>query len=71
MAKQRKIKPRNPVARSPLLRKGGVHEKSRSSERSDTKRELEDKAADWEEEKKSPDEKSPDEKPPGDSDQES
>jgi len=26
-------KPRNPVARSPLLRKGGAHRKSKSSER--------------------------------------
>ena len=33
-------KPRNPVARSPLLRKGGVHRKSRSAERMRSKREL-------------------------------
>ena len=37
-------KPRNPVARSPLLRKGGVHRKSRSSERMRSKRELKDEA---------------------------
>lgn len=37
-------KPRNPVARSPLLRKGGVHRKSRSAERMRSKRELKDEA---------------------------
>ena len=34
-------KPRNPVARSPLLRKGGPHEKSRSAKRAQQKRALE------------------------------
>ena len=33
-------KPRNPVARSPLLRKGGAHAKSRSGERMKTKNAL-------------------------------
>lgn len=33
-------KPRNPVARSPLLGKGGVHRKTRSAERNRTRREL-------------------------------
>ena len=56
MAKERKIKPRNPVARSPLLRKGGVHEKSRSSERSDTKRDLEEKVANLDDESEAEDE---------------
>lgn len=37
-------KPRNPVARSPLLRKGGAHRKSRSAERMRSKRELKDEA---------------------------
>ena len=37
-------KPRNPVARSPLLRKGGVHRKSRSAERMRLKRELKEVA---------------------------
>ena len=37
-------KPRNPVARSPLLRKGGVHRKSRSAERMKSKRELKEEA---------------------------
>ena len=39
-------KPRNPVARSPLLRKGGVHRKSRSAERMQSKRELKEEAED-------------------------
>lgn len=33
-------KPRNPVARSPLLRKGGPHEKTRSAQRQEQKRAL-------------------------------
>lgn len=33
-------KPRNPVARSPLLGKGGPHEKSRSARRQMAKRDL-------------------------------
>lgn len=33
-------KPRNPVARTALLRKGGVHRKSRSAERHKARREL-------------------------------
>ena len=37
-------KPRNPVARSPLLRKGGAHRRSRSAERMRSKRELKDEA---------------------------
>ena len=63
MAKERKIKPRNPVARSPLLRKGGVHEKSRTSERSDTKRDLEEKVANLEDELQAEDESDPDADP--------
>ncbi len=39
-------KPRNPVARSPLLRKGGAHRKSRSAERMRSKRELKEEAED-------------------------
>ena len=39
-------KPRNPVARSPLLRKGGVHRKPRSAERMQSKRELKEEAED-------------------------
>ncbi|MFO1350412.1 MAG: hypothetical protein U1F68_06940 [Gammaproteobacteria bacterium] len=33
-------RPRNTVARSPLLRKGGAHQKSKSAERGAAKREL-------------------------------
>ena len=33
-------KPRNPVARSPLLRKGGAHRKTRSGERMQSKKLL-------------------------------
>ena len=45
-------KPRNPVARSPLLRKGGAHRKSRSAERMKSKRELKDEAEGDREEQK-------------------
>ena len=34
------LKPRNPVARSPLLGKGGPHEKSASAKRQRAKAEL-------------------------------
>jgi hypothetical protein len=34
------LKPRNPVARSPLLGKGGPHERSPSAKRQREKREL-------------------------------
>jgi len=40
-AKQHGIpRPRNPVARSPLLAKGGVHEKSRGAKRRQARMEL-------------------------------
>ena len=38
---------RNPVAMSPLLRKGGVHKRSRSGVRADAKRETQDAISDW------------------------
>ena len=38
-AKQ-KLKPRNPIARSPLLSKGGAHRKSRGALRLQEKHEL-------------------------------
>lgn len=38
---------RNHVARSALLRKGGVHERSRSAKRQSVKRELEDAVSDY------------------------
>ncbi|HVF65092.1 MAG TPA: hypothetical protein VNE58_13965 [Casimicrobiaceae bacterium] len=34
------LKPRDPVARSPLMRKGGPHERSKSAKRQQAKREL-------------------------------
>lgn len=33
-------RPRNPVARSPLLKKGGVHQRSRSGERQQHRKTL-------------------------------
>ena len=48
-------KPRNPVARSPLLRKGGAHRKSRSAERMRSKRELKEEAEDEREKQGEPD----------------
>lgn len=40
---------RNPVATSPLLRKGGVHQRSKSGARANAKRETENALADWRE----------------------
>lgn len=40
MAKAKRHKPRNPVAMAPIMRKGGVHEKSRSGERQQGKQKL-------------------------------
>ena len=40
MAKVKQHKRRNPVANSPIMRKGGVHEKSRSGERQQGKQSL-------------------------------
>lgn len=44
------IKPRNPVAQSPLLRKGGVHEKSVSAKRQQTRTGLNRQLDDWQDE---------------------
>ncbi len=41
---------RNPVARSPLLRKGGVHEKSATAKRQGGKQHLQQSLDDWREE---------------------
>ncbi|MCV6637992.1 hypothetical protein [Candidatus Albibeggiatoa sp. nov. NOAA] len=38
---------RNFVARSPLLRKGGVHEKSKTGQRHKAKQELKKEVANW------------------------
>ena len=46
MVSEMASKPRNPVARSPLLRKGGVHRKSRSAERMQSRRNLKDEVED-------------------------
>lgn len=40
MAKVKRHKPRNPLAIAPIMRKGGVHEKSRSAERQQGKQKL-------------------------------
>lgn len=39
--------PRNSVAQHPLMRKGGVHEKSKSAQRSAARRETQRLARDW------------------------
>lgn len=41
------VKPRNPAARSPLLRKGGVHTRPRSSQRQHAQRQLDQAIEDW------------------------
>ncbi len=39
--------PRNPLAQHPLMRKGGVHGPSKSSQRSKARREVKKLARDW------------------------
>lgn len=39
--------PRNSFAISPLMKKGGVHQKSKSAERSKIRRETKKQARDW------------------------
>ena len=46
----RTIAPRNPVARSPLLRKGGAHERSKTSLRQQSRGALRTQLDDWREE---------------------
>lgn len=41
--------PRNPVARSPLLRKGGAHEKSKTSQRRQQRAAIQTQLEDWRE----------------------
>ncbi|PHS16862.1 MAG: hypothetical protein COA86_11410 [Kangiella sp.] len=41
------VAPRNPYANHPLMRKSAVHEKSKSAERSKTRRETKQLARDW------------------------
>lgn len=38
---------RNPVAAAPILRKGGVHQKSKSAERAQTRVQLKREAGKW------------------------
>jgi hypothetical protein len=42
-------RPRNPVALSPLLCKGGVHERSKSGVRAEVKQQLQDELTHWRE----------------------
>lgn len=44
------LKPRNPVVRSPLLRKGGAHQTSVSAKRQQSRDALRDAAQEWREE---------------------
>jgi len=44
------LKPRNPVARSPLMRKGGVHEKSATAKRQQAREGLNRQLDDWQDE---------------------
>lgn len=46
----RNLRPRNPVARSPLLRRGGVHEKSASAKRQQQRQHTRALSDDWREE---------------------
>lgn len=46
----RNLRPRNPVARSPLLRRGGVHEKSVSAKRQQQRQVTRTLTDDWREE---------------------
>lgn len=41
------VVPRNPFSNHPLMRKGGAHQKSKSAERSQTRRETKRLARDW------------------------
>ena len=48
-SKKSKIVPRNPIARSPLMRKGGVHEKSTTTKRREVREQIDDELGDWRE----------------------
>ncbi len=41
------IAPRNPYSDHPLMRKGGVHQSSKSAERSKIRREIKQLTRDW------------------------
>jgi len=48
----KRIKPRNPVARAPILRKGGVHETSKKNKRQQEKKLAQQEIETWKDEKK-------------------
>lgn len=50
MTTSQRRRPRNRVAMSPLLRKGGVHERSKSGQRAENKLLLNAELDDWREE---------------------
>ncbi len=41
------LKVKNPIARAPLLRKGGAHVKAKSSQRAQVKRDIKRALEDW------------------------
>ena len=45
--KKTSIKPRNPAARSPLMKKGGAHEKTKTSKRRSAKESVKGDLKDW------------------------
>ena len=44
------IVPRNPTTRSPLMRRGGVHQQSKTSQRSRSRLNVTQQAENWQEE---------------------
>jgi hypothetical protein len=49
------LRPRNFIARSPLLRKGGAHQRSQSGKRREHKESVEQALMDWQEQSKEDD----------------
>lgn len=41
------VVPRNPVARSPLLKKGGAHQTTKTTDRRNTRQEVKSQLEDW------------------------
>ncbi|MDQ6976254.1 MAG: hypothetical protein Q9M22_06805 [Mariprofundaceae bacterium] len=48
----RRIKPRNPVARAPIMRKGGVHQPSKKNKDQEEKKAIQQEIEAWKNEKK-------------------
>ncbi len=48
----KRIKPRNPVVRAPIMRKGGVHEAGKKNKRQQEKKLAEQEINTWKNEKK-------------------